>query len=186
MPIDTLPQVGSALMHHFNHELPPPGPLTLTAAYSAIAFVSATVFIYPVMWWAGLTSTPLGWWRDLYAAPMLVTGFILVKCIWYNLEAVLVKRLGAFWASVSGVSLIAPAWIAELLAWYVYHNTSLGSRWQTPGSYLQLMIFASLAIGVCVYNELLPVFARAKPEVKGSEGGRVKSGEEGPLLMTSR
>ena len=138
------------------------------------------------MWWAGLTSTPLGWWRDLYAAPMMVSAFILVKCAWYNLEAVLVKRLGAFWASVSGVALIAPAWIAELVAWYVFHDTSFGSQWQTPGSYLQLLIFASLAIGVCVYNEIIPVFARAKPEVEGSEGKGGTSAEEGPLLRTER
>lgn len=126
---------------------------TLTAAYSLLAFISMTLVIYPLMWLAGATETSTEWWLQLQTAPIIFVSFVLAKLVWYNFEAVLVQKLGAVWAAVSGVALIAPAWTAELIAAYAY-NADFGSRWQTPGSYLQLTIFCSLAIGVAIYNDI--------------------------------
>lgn len=131
----------------------PVDAFTLTAAYSLLAFISMTLVIYPVMWLVGTSETPMEWWPEIQTAPAIFVSFVLAKLVWYNFEAVLVQKLGAVWAAVSGVALIAPAWAAELIAAYAY-NADFGSKWQTPDSYLQLSIFCSLAIGVAIYNDI--------------------------------
>ena len=87
------------------------------------------------------------------------------------------------WAAVSGIALIAPAWIAELVAYYIYDDTTLGTRWQ-ENSYFQLLIFFSLALGVACYNELLPVFQRAG-KGRGAQEKRAEAGEEQTQLLNA-
>ena len=104
--------------------------------------------------------TAAEWWPDLCAAPATFGAFVAAKLVWYNMEAVLVQRLGAVWAAVSGIALIAPAWAAELVAGY-NSGATWGERWTVPASFLQLLVFASLALGVSIYNGLTPLFDKA-------------------------
>ena len=132
-------------------------PLALTAAYSLLAFASTTLLVYPGLFALGALSSAAAWWRVVRVAPATFGVFVLSKLAWYNLEAVLVQRLGAVWAAVSGVALVAPAWAAELVAAYGY-DAAWGARWAAPSSDLQLASFVALALGVAVQSGVAPLF----------------------------
>ena len=97
----------------------------------------------------------------------------------------LVQRLGAVWAAVSGIALIAPAWAAELVGAYSY-NATWGTRWKTPDSELEIAIFLALVFGVCIYNGIFVMFREARRSGTATNAHEAAQDEQKPLKQGNR
>jgi len=111
----------------------------------------------------------------------LFPAFVASKLLWYSLETLLVKDMGAIWTAISGVALIPLLWLTELVAHYAF-DAFFGVSWTTPDSWCQLAALFALVLGAVIYYGLWVVV----PEPEETDAAPSPKPAAEPLMGPSR
>ena len=130
--------------------------LALNGVVCASCFLLLTGVAYPALGAAGVLDSGWAWLGAIRGTPgmaALFPAFVASKLLWYSLETLLVKDMGAIWTAISGVALIPLLWLTELVAHYAF-DAFFGVSWTTPDSWCQLAALFALVLGAVIYYGL--------------------------------